>query len=61
LLRILGSGGQETARVLGDLELERLCSYLAGGKDLVFKKFQVVCNNRKERDKILLQEVFYHY
>jgi hypothetical protein len=48
----------------GFLELGRWRGYVPswlGGKDSVFREFQEVSNNRKERDKLLLQKVFYQY
>jgi hypothetical protein len=69
LLGILGSGARKPQ---GFLELGSwrgsVPSWL-GGKDSVFRQFQAVfrqlakavSNNKKEKDKLLLQEVFYQY
>jgi hypothetical protein len=57
LLGILVSEGQETARVELGSRRGFVPSWM-GGKYLVFRQFQVVCDNGKERDKLLLQEVF---
>jgi hypothetical protein len=61
LLGVLGSGARKPQGFL-ELGSQRgsVPSWL-GGKDSVFRQFQAVSNNRKERDKLLLQEVFYQY
>jgi hypothetical protein len=62
LLGVLGSGARKPQGFL-ELGSQRgsVPSWLGGKDSVFFRQFQAVSNNRKERDKLLLQEVFYQY